>query len=136
MSDGPAERQPAPAVVPPTLPPRLNVLNVSLAVFAVAVLASLPALKGSGRPLNYWENIERFARKCFPPDFSVTGDALVALGETFQISVLATFFAIIFAFPIGLAGSSTFSPRWLVIIVRLGMNMIRTIHSLLWAIIA
>jgi phosphonate transport system permease protein len=125
----------------PTIPPvpwhqRLNLLSITALVFLAAALASTPSLKGSGRDLDYWKNFTRFAARCLPPDFSVSADALKALGETVQISVLATFFAILFAFPIAIAASSNLSPVWLRSIVRLLMNANRTVHVLLWALLA
>ncbi|HRJ72950.1 MAG TPA: phosphonate ABC transporter, permease protein PhnE [Terrimicrobiaceae bacterium] len=115
---------------------RLNLTTVSLLVFAVAVGASLPALRGSGRELDYGANALRFLHRFFPPDFSVTGRVLEALGETLQIAVLATLFSIVLAFPIAVAGAQTLSPRWLVWCARMTMNAIRTIPGLIWALLA
>ena len=50
---------------------RLNVLNVSLLLFIVAVFSSVGVLRGSGRDLYYAANIRRFLANFFPPDFSV-----------------------------------------------------------------
>ncbi len=115
---------------------RLNVLNVSLVIFLVAVVFSSPALQGSGRDLDYLGNFLRFAGNFFPPDFSVTGVVLLALVETFQMAVMATFFAVILSFPLAAAGAQTVSPKWLVVTARMIMNLIRTIPSLIWALIA
>ena len=71
---------------------RLNVTTVSLSVFVIAIVASLPALRGSGRELDHAGNMIRFLKRFFPPDFSVTGQVLTALTETVQIAVMATFF--------------------------------------------
>jgi ABC-type phosphate/phosphonate transport system permease subunit len=67
---------------------------------------------------------------------SVSGQILEALLETIQIAVLATCFSILLAFPLAVAGAQTLSPRWLVAICRMIMNCIRTIPSLIWALIA
>ncbi len=115
---------------------RLNVLNVSMIIFLVAVVFSSPAMKGSGRDLDYLGNFLRFAGNFFPPDFSVTGVVLLALVETFQMAVMATFFAVILSFPLAAAGAQTVSPKWVVILARMTMNLIRTIPSLIWALIA
>ena len=93
-------------------------------------------LRGSGRDLNYLANIGGFLANFFPPDFSVTGRTLLGLLETIQIAVMATAFAIVFSVPIAIAGAQTLSPRWLVFISRLLMNGIRTIPSLIWALLA
>src|SRR5918992_375919 len=115
---------------------RLGVLNISLLLFVVAVISSAGVLRGSGRDLDYLANIRRFLSSFFPPDFSVTGQTLIGLWETFQIAVMATAFAIVVSIPIAMAGAQTLSPRWLVFITRLLMNGIRTIPSLIWALLA
>ena len=114
----------------------LGVLNISLLLFVVAVLSSAGVLRGSGRDLNYLANIRGFLGTFFPPDFSVTGQTLIGLWETVQIAVMATAFAIVLSIPIAMAGAQTLSPRWLVFITRLVMNGIRTVPSLIWALLA
>lgn len=115
---------------------RLNVLNVSLLLFLLAVISSVGVLRGSGRDLDYAANIRRFLSNFFPPDFSVTGQTLIGLWETFEIAVMATAFAIVISVPIAMAGAQTLSPRWLVFLSRQIMNGIRTIPSLIWALVA
>ena len=114
----------------------LGVLNISLIIFVVAVISSASVLRGSGRDLNYLANISGFFGAFFPPDFSVTGRTLIGLWETVQIAVMATAFAILISVPIAIAGAQTLSPRWLVFIARMLMNAIRTIPSLIWALLA
>ncbi len=114
----------------------LGVLNISLLLFLVAVVCSAGVLRGSGRDLNYLANIQGFLANFFPPDFSVTGQTLLGLWETIQIAVMATAFAIVVSVPIAIAGAQTLSPRWLVFLSRLLMNGIRTIPSLIWALLA
>ncbi len=114
----------------------LGVLNISLLLFLVAVVSSAGVLRGSGRDLNYLANIRGFLANFFPPDFSVTGQTLLGLWETIQIAVMATAFAIVASVPIAIASAQTLSPRWLVFISRLLMNGIRTIPSLIWALLA
>jgi len=144
MSGQPESKDKVAAAVPPVAPSwpeqrwyeRLNVLNVTLLAFLAAVVFSSPVLAGSGRSLNYFENMVRFLGGFFPPDLSVTREALAALGETFQIAVMATFFSVLISFPLAAAGSQNIAPRWVVVISRMLMNMIRTIPSLIWALIA
>jgi len=114
----------------------LGVLNISLLIFLVAVVSSAGVLRGSGRDLAHLANIHRFLGSFFPPDFSVTGQTLVGLWETFQIAVMATAFAIVVSIPIAIAGAQTLSPRWLVFVTRQLMNGIRTVPSLIWALLA
>ena len=115
---------------------RLNITSVSLIIFLLAIAFSLPAMRGSGRDLDHAGNLVRFLKRFFPPDLSVSGQILEALMETIQIAILATFFSILLAFPLAVAGAQTLSPRWLVVISRMIMNCIRTIPGLIWALIA
>jgi len=122
----------------PALPwyERLNVLNVTLLLFVLAVVFSAPALSGSGRELAYWENTTRFLGRFFPPDFSVLPSVLTALIETAQIAVMATCFAIGIALVVGALAARTIAPRPVVVVMRLLLNAVRTVPSLLWALIA
>ncbi|QYO66070.1 phosphonate ABC transporter, permease protein PhnE [Leptolyngbya sp. 7M] len=115
---------------------RFTAFRATLLLFAVAVVFSLPALTGSGRDLNYLENLRRFAAKFFPPDLSAAPQIIFALGETIQIAVMATLFAAIIAMPLAVAGAQTVAPRWLNLTVRMILNIVRTLPSLIWALIA
>lgn len=129
----PASQPPAPPVQPPP-PPRINVFTVTLAAFALAAIASWPALRGSGRDLDTWGNLTRFVGHFFPPDWSVWRETLHALGETFQIAILATVFATILSLPLAALGARTLAPTWIVAPARLLMNFARTVPSLVWAL--
>ena len=131
-------RSAAASAIGPELPwyQRPNIATVALLIFLLAIGGSLPALRGSGRDLAHATNLLRFLKRFFPPDFSVSGQILEALLATIQIAVLATCFSILLAFPLAVAGAHTLSPRWLVAISRMIMNCIRTIPSLIWALIA
>ncbi|MBS0657111.1 MAG: phosphonate ABC transporter, permease protein PhnE [Verrucomicrobia bacterium] len=126
---------------PPTLPPmawyeRLTVLNVTFLIFLCAALVSLRGIHGSGRELNLWGNLSRKLHDFFPPDLSVLGKTLGALGETFEIAVVATLLASVVSLPLALAAARTVSPGWLVAVARMVLNAIRTIPSLIWALLA
>lgn len=132
------ESMPVPRSSPINLPwyQRLNVLNITFLIFLLLVLSAGMSIEGPGRRLDYWSNFLDFAGGFFPPDLSVTGPTLIALLETFQIAVLATFFSIIVSLPMAALGAQNISPAWVVGIVRMIMNGIRTIPSLIWALIA
>lgn len=115
---------------------RLNVLNVTFIIFILAVIYSGTALHGSNRDLDYFGNLLRFAGQFIPPDFSVLNHTIVSLLETVEIAVVATFFALIISFIFALGAAQNISPRWLVVIMRMILNAIRTIPSLIWALIA
>ncbi len=117
-------------------PPRLNAFRVTAIVFAIAVVFSLPALRGSGRSLDHLANLHRFLSRFWPPDFSVLPDILPALGETFQIAVLATLASAVLSLPVAIAASRNISPRPVVLAARFALNGIRSIPNLIWALVA
>ncbi|MDX2187568.1 MAG: phosphonate ABC transporter, permease protein PhnE [Opitutaceae bacterium] len=126
---------------PSDLPPRrawherLNVFSVALVTFALGIAASLPALRGSGRSLDYIGNIKRLLGAFLPPDWSVWQETLSALAETFQIAICATALATLLSIPLAALGARTIAPVWVVVPVRLVMNAARTVPSLIWALI-
>lgn len=135
----PTSQQPPP--VTPALPPlawyeRLTALNVTFLVFLCAALGSLPSIHGSGRELNLLANLSRKLHEFFPPDLSVLGRTVSALAETFEIAVVATLISGLVSLPLALAAARTISPGWLVAIARMLLNAIRTIPSLIWALLA
>lgn len=115
---------------------RLNLLNTTLLIFLLAVIFSGTQIEGNERDLAVWQNLGRFLSDFFPPDLSVLGQTGAALVETVEIAILATFFAIILSLVIGLGAAQTIAPKWLVVSMRMLLNVIRTIPSLIWAVIA
>ena len=142
----PTDTPPAPTPVPNRALPidvprrpwyeRLNLVNMTLLIFLLAVVFSGGLIEGSGRDLRVWDNLRNFLSEFFPPDFSVTGRTLEALVETIQIAVLATFFSISISLVIAVGAAQTIAPPWLVVCMRMLLNAIRTIPSLIWAVIA
>jgi phosphonate transport system permease protein len=124
--------------VAPKLPwhARINALSLTLLLFGIAVAASWPALRGTERSINYFTSLRRFLANFFPPDLSVVPEAMRALAETCQIAVMATLFSVLLSIPLAAAGAQTIAPRWLVAIVRSLLNAIRTVPSLIWALLA
>lgn len=115
---------------------RFTAFRATLLLFAAAVIFSLPALTGSGRELDYLGNLRRFAAQFFPPDLSVLPQVAAAIGETIQIAVMATVFAAVVSLPLALAGSQNFAPRWMNLATRMLLNVVRTLPSLIWALVA
>lgn len=100
------------------------------------VVWSWPALEGSDRPLNYWENTQRFLGRFLKPNFSDNVETRQALIETFRMAVLATAFATCLSVPIAAASAQNLAPRILVTLTRLLLSWIRSIPSLIWALLA
>lgn len=115
---------------------RLDLLGVTFLIFLIGSLSALPAIHGSGRDLDYLENFSRFATQFFPPDWSILDRTLSALLETIQIALVSTLLAILLSFIISLGASRNVSPSWILWPTRMLLNLIRTIPSLLWALLA
>jgi phosphonate transport system permease protein len=122
--------------IPPPPPPKLNAFRVTLILFLLAVIFSWPALGGSGRSLPLGDNLHAFLIRFWPPDFSIWPQISVALWETFQIAVLSTLFSTILSVPLAVAASQNISPTPVVWITRSLLNIIRSIPSLIWALLA
>jgi len=110
--------------------------RVSLILLLGACLVSLPVLKGSGRQLDYGANFQRFLERFWPPDFSILPTIAPALWETFQIAMLATVGASALAIPIAAAASANIAPRAVVTLTRFFLSAVRSIPSLIWALLA
>lgn len=102
----------------------------------MAAALSLPALRGSGRDLDTWGNLRRFVSRFVPPDLSVLPQTAGGLVETLQIAVLATLLAGALSLPLALCGARTVSPRLVAVPARLALNAVRTLPSLIWALMA
>lgn len=121
---------------PPAPPSKLNAFRVTLILFALAVVFSWPALGGSGRSLPLGENLHAFLLRFWPPDFSIWPRISIALWETFQIAVLSTLFATLISIPLAVAASQNIAPAPVVWVTRGLLNLVRSIPSLVWALLA
>jgi phosphonate transport system permease protein len=124
----------SPLAPPPAAPS--NAFRVLGWIFLLAVIFSLPALRGSGRSTNYLAGFWDFLTRFFPPDFSEAHLLGLALWQTGQIAVLATLFAIVLSLPISLAAAQNLAPRPIVAMARAVLSLIRSIPSLVWAVVA
>ena len=115
---------------------RFDLLGVTFLLFIAAALGSLPGIEGSGRHLDHWGNLVRFASQFFPPDWSILDRTFVGLLETMQIALVSTFWAIFISIFLSLGASRNISPAWILWPTRMVLNVIRTIPSLLWALLA
>jgi phosphonate transport system permease protein len=106
-------------------------------VITLIVLAwAITGVRGSGRDLEISSNLVRILSKFYPPDFSIAPSLFEALLDTIRIAVTATAFAIFLALPLAIISSSRFGHpllRRASLILQAG---IRTIPSLVWALIA
>lgn len=114
---------------------RLNLLNTCFLLFLLATVFAFASIDGSGRNTPVAQNLLRFAADFFPPDLSVLPQTLAALHETVLIAIAATANALALSFILALAAARNISPPWLVATTRMLLNAIRTIPSLIWAVI-
>ncbi len=114
---------------------RFDLMGITFLLFLAGAIGSLPSIEGSGRNLDYLGNLARFAEQFFPPDWSILGQTLDGLMETIQIALVSTFLAIALSFVISLGASRNVSPPWVLWPTRMALNVIRTIPSLLWALL-
>ena len=115
---------------------RFGPFQIAAILFGFGFIVSLPALRGSGRSLDYGDNLRRFLGQFIPPDFAISAQAWQALIETARMAVLATVFAALLALIIAPMAARTVAPRWVVWPMRLLLNCIRSIPSLVWALLA
>lgn len=115
---------------------RLDAGTLTLVLLGLALVGSLPALRGSGRELDLLGNLARKIDDFFPPDFTDFTLIVSAMGETFQVAVLATCFATLLSIPLAAAGSRSIAPIWLYLPTRFLMNAVRTVPSLVYALVA
>lgn len=119
-----------------TLLDRISLPGVSFMLFLLLVGASLPVVQGSGRDIAIWSQLARFAAQFFPPDWTILDAVVVALWETVQIASVATALGVASSLVLGVAAARSFSPLPVVWIARLLLNVIRTIPSLIWALLS
>ena len=76
-----------------------------------------------------------FVLKLYPPDVTVAPTLLESAVETIQMVLVGTLFGTILALPISAMASSNIAPRPLVVMARTYLMVIRTVPSLVWALI-
>ncbi len=108
---------------------------ITFILFAGLIVFSLPAWEGSGRDLSLWDNFAQFTAKFFPPDFSDSQELWLGLKETLQVGILATTIAAGISLFLALLGGP-WMPQWSRVTVIFSLATIRSIPSLIWAVLA
>lgn len=75
------------------------------------------------------------AKESVPPDTGVLSTITGALGETIEMALAGTLLGFFLALPLSLLGTSALSPAGVILPVRLLVAVVRTIPSLVWAIL-
>jgi phosphonate transport system permease protein len=99
------------------------------------VAGSIVTIDGPRREVDVVGNLVRFLGYFLPPDTSALRPALAGLLETAQIASIATAVALFLSLPLGLSSARNLSTRPLVLATRMILNGIRTVPSLLWALL-
>lgn len=115
---------------------RFDLLGITFLLFLLGALGALPSIEGSGRDLDYWGNLSRFSSQFLPPDWSILDRTLEGLLETVQIALVSTLLSIVISIVLSIGAARTIAPLWLLWPTRMLLNLIRTIPSLLWALLA
>jgi phosphonate transport system permease protein len=114
---------------------RLDLVSVTSVVLLLLVITAGATIEGPRREVDVWANLTRFLGAFVPPDLTALDPALRGLRETIQIALIATAVAAAVSIPLGLASARNLSPRPLVLTVRMLLNGVRTVPSLLWALL-
>lgn len=80
-------------------------------------------------------NIATFSRDLFPPDLAVVSVVAGAMLETVEIAFAGTLIGFVLALPLALAATEAVSGRAASVVLRALLAFVRTIPSLLWAIL-
>ncbi|MBI3941808.1 MAG: phosphonate ABC transporter, permease protein PhnE [Chloroflexi bacterium] len=80
-------------------------------------------------------NFVLFIQETVPPDFGIIPQATGALLETLQMAFAGSLLGFFLSLPLGFLGARTLSPAPVVLAVRFLVGAIRTIPSLLWAVV-
>jgi len=81
------------------------------------------------------ERLAEFVTLLFPPDWDVLGTLIDAMIETIEIAFVGTLLGFLIAVPLAFLGTRTLFPGPVTGAVRIVVGSVRTIPSLLWAII-
>lgn len=111
----------------------LAVGSVTLALLLV-VLAQL-GFFDLQRVARGFQNFLRFSQDMVPPDLGLIPLATRALLETIQMAFAGTLLGFFVALPLGFLGAVRLFPYWVVLPVRFLVAAVRTIPSLLWALL-
>lgn len=109
-------------------------VNGALLLLLAVVLGQL-GFFDPGRLSRGAANLATFARDLVPPDVGILPLAGRALLETVQMAFAGTALGFLLSLPLGILGTRTLFPSPLVLAVRLLIGIVRTIPSLLWAVL-
>lgn len=80
-------------------------------------------------------NLRTLWNDALPPQLDVLPTAWTALLETLAIALLGTVLGFVLALPFGVGGARNLAPRWVFLLSRSICAAVRTLPSLLWAVL-
>ena len=104
----------------------------------IALLIILASINLKFSPIKFAEGIPNlfiFAKDAIPPDATVLSIAFTSIFETIQMAFLGTLFGALFSLPLAILASRNIFGKKTVIPIRIILATIRTMPSLLWAVI-
>ncbi|MBI4044661.1 MAG: phosphonate ABC transporter, permease protein PhnE [Candidatus Diapherotrites archaeon] len=120
-------------------PPLLKEKNIHFLFFLFAIVFFAYSVNSLGinvfRLIEGFPNLVILVSDSIPPDTSVMEVGLISLVETIQIAFVGTVFGAIVSFPLAVLSARNLSPKQVFTVTRFFLAAVRTIPSLLWAII-
>lgn len=131
---------------------RFKILIIIALLFCYAVLVMNGLIDGKWERLsNGWDNLQVFFSESLPPDWSVLearsypecdqkygffcSIAYLGMLETIKIAFVATIFGFIGAISLSSLAARNLVPFWLSIVIRIVLSAMRSLPSLIWAIL-
>jgi phosphonate transport system permease protein len=115
-------------------PPVAWVTSLALLALLVLVLARL-GFFDPGRLARGGGHLLEFLRGTVPPDLAVLSTAGRALLESIEMAFAGSLLGFLVALPLGLLGARTLFPAPVVLPARIATGLLRTVPSLLWAVV-
>lgn len=97
---------------------------------------SLPVLFTDSRPVDFFQQAHRLINDFFPPDYSVIHDLGYAVVETLRISIISTIIGTVISIVLAVMASRQTAPLFLRTFIQGVLIFVRTIPSLVLAVIA
>lgn len=110
--------------------------RLSFGGFLIIVGWSALSIDIPDRELHYLKNLWNFITRFFPPNFDDASQVFSAFLETLRIAALATLLGAVVSMALAMASTqlrSILGARW---IIKATLNLVRTIPSLVWALLA
>lgn len=111
---------------------RLGILAITISIYIWAFrgLDIDPTLFKDG-----WHYMTVFLSDFWPPDLEVLDRAINALIETIQMSILGTTIGAVISLPIAILSARNLAPRWLQLFANLLQNAVRSVPSIVLALV-